>query len=234
MRLRQSQSTGRWADVLMASIWTSIAWKAITTKFISRQSFVNLPWHSRIMSASVGAAVPSRHQKESTFYGVTHEELIEHWSFGEVAFLSLVGRRPNQQELSEYQLLLGLLLTNGPGTISAQGCKGGVSSDGPEQPGRVQVNKAYLGFLSHTGYAHGGNGFEAIDFLLDLFWDDPLTDPCNPEHGLDLAHKANKCVQIEHRAQEYTAPQTDTDPERAGFPAPQRYRKKHQEGDGCG
>jgi len=182
------------ADVVLAAIWASIAWRALSTKFISRQSFVNLPWHSRVLAASVGAAVPARHQKERTFYQVPHEELIEHWSFGEVAFLSLIGRRPSMQELSEFQLLLGLLLTNGPGTISAQGCKGGVSSDGPEQPERVQINKAYLGFLSHTGYAHGGNGFEAIDFLLDLFWDDPLTDPCDPDHGLDLAHKANKYV----------------------------------------
>jgi len=33
-----------------------------------------------------------------------------------------------------------LLLTNGPGAISAQGAKGAVSADGPETPGRVQLN----------------------------------------------------------------------------------------------
>ena len=37
---------------------------------------------------------------------------------------------------------MGLIITNGPGTISAQGSKGAVSADGPEVPERVQINKA--------------------------------------------------------------------------------------------
>ena len=43
--------------------------------------------------------------------------------------------RPGEAELFSYQVLLGLLLSNGPGTISAQGAKGAVSADGPETPG---------------------------------------------------------------------------------------------------
>ena len=68
-----------------------------------------------------------------------------------------------------YQVLLGLLLSNGPGTISAQGAKGAVSADGPETPERVQLNKAMVGMLTHTGFSHGGNGFEGIQFLLEQF-----------------------------------------------------------------
>ena len=45
-------------------------------------------------------------------------------------------------DLFAFQTLVGLLLSNGPGTISSQGAKGAVSSDGPEQPERVQLNKA--------------------------------------------------------------------------------------------
>ena len=53
-----------------------------------------------------------------------------------------------------------------PGAISAQGAKGAVSSDGPESPERVQLNKGLVGFLTHTGYTHGGNGYEGSRF----FW----------------------------------------------------------------
>ena len=59
------------------------------------------------------------------------------------------GERPSEADLFAFQTLVGLLLSNGPGTITAQGTKGAVSSDGPEQPQRVQLNKAMLGFLSH-------------------------------------------------------------------------------------
>ena len=44
----------------------------------------------------------------------------------------------------------GVLLSNGPGTISAQGAKGAVSADGPEDPERVQLNKALIGFLTNS------------------------------------------------------------------------------------
>ena len=81
---------------------------------------------------------------------------------------------------------MGLILSNGPGTISAQGSKGGVSADGPETPERVQINKAMIGFLTHTGYAHGGNGFEGIQFLIDNFAEYDLKDAGNAKHGLDL------------------------------------------------
>src|SRR5262249_37462277 len=46
---------------------------------------------------------------------------------------------------------------------------GAVSADGPETSERVQLNKAMVGMLSHTGFSHGGNGFEGIQFLLERF-----------------------------------------------------------------
>jgi hypothetical protein len=50
----------------------------------------------------------------------------------------------------------------------------------------VQLNKAVIGFLSHTGFAHGGNGYEGIAFLVDQFRDTGLADPGDSEHGIDL------------------------------------------------
>lgn len=50
----------------------------------------------------------------------------------------------------------------------------------------MQINKSFVGFLTHTGFAHGGNGYEAIAFLIDRFRDTGLADPADSGHGLDL------------------------------------------------
>jgi len=70
-----------------------------------------------------------------------------------------------------------------------------VSADGPESPERVQLNKAMVGFLTHSGYTHGGNGYEGIAFLLEQFGDSGLTDPADPHHGLDLKALATRYVE---------------------------------------
>lgn len=180
------------AHAVTAGIWAHIAWEALARKTISKSTFLALPWHSLSFSTFVGSAVPAQLHGANTFRGVDMEEILEHWRFCEVAFLSLIGRRPTQNELYEFNMLMGLLITNGPGTISAQGCKGGVSADGPEQPDRVQVNKAMIGFLTHTGFAHGGNGFESIAFLLERFKSVSLSDPGQRKHGLDLKDMAQR------------------------------------------
>jgi hypothetical protein len=94
------------------------------------------------------------------------------------------------------EALVGLLLTgNGPGAITLQGAKGAVSADGPESPERVQLNKAMLGFLTHCGYAHGGNGYEGVAFLLERFSGMDLGDPGDRSHGLDLPSMARRFVE---------------------------------------
>ncbi|MBI3398700.1 MAG: CoA-binding protein, partial [Deltaproteobacteria bacterium] len=159
---------------------------------ISKSTIINLPWYSRIFSAFVAASVDSSKYEKDKFCGVRSQEIIEKWSFTETAFLALIGRKPTADELFEFSMLLGLLISNGPGTISAQGCKGGVSADGPEDPTRVQINKAFIGFLTHTGFAHGGNGYEAIAFLIDRFKDKNLKSPADKKHGLNLKAIAGK------------------------------------------
>ena len=56
----------------------------------------------------------------------------------------------------------------------------------------MQINKAMVGFLTHTGYSHGGNGFEGMAFLLEQFRGKGLTDPTDPDHGLDLKAMATR------------------------------------------
>ena len=50
----------------------------------------------------------------------------------------------------------------------------------------MQINKGMIGFLTHTGFAHGGNGFEGIRFLIESFKDTDLLDAGAADHGLDL------------------------------------------------
>jgi hypothetical protein len=104
----------------------------------------------------------------------------------DLCYLAIAGRKPSTEQALPLQILIGLLISNGPGSISAQGAKGAVSADGPQTPGRVQINKAMVGFLTHTGYSHGGNGFEGMAFLLETFKACDLKDPTDPNHGLDL------------------------------------------------
>ena len=180
------------ADALVAAIWTTLGWEPLIKRTVSKLTIAALPWYSRIFSSFVGCSVPASKHTADGFCGVKNDDLISSWSFTDTAFLALIGRKPSETERFEFSMLLGLLITNGPGTISAQGCKGGVSADGPEDPGRVQINKAFIGFLTHTGFAHGGNGFEAIAFLIERFKGKGLKNPSDKGHGLDLKAVANE------------------------------------------
>lgn len=173
-------------DTLLAAIWTTLGWNSLKMKKISKETLVALPWYSKLFSGMVGAAAPAKRHEKNSFCGVSTEDLIAKYSFTKTAFMALLGREPTKGELYEFQVLLGLIITNGPGTISAQGAKGAVSADGPEQSDRVQINKCFVGFLTHTGFAHGGNGYEAAAFLIEQFKNTGLKNPADPDHGIDL------------------------------------------------
>ncbi|MFQ5672730.1 MAG: CoA-binding protein [Nitrospinales bacterium] len=173
-------------DTVLAAIWMTLGWNSLKTKRISKETLIALPWYSKLFSALVGATAPAGKHDENAFCGMSMDDLIGKCSFTRTAFMALLGREPKQEELFEFQVLLGLIITNGPGTISAQGAKGAVSADGPEQPDRVQINKAFVGFLTHTGFAHGGNGYEAAAFLIEQFKNTSLKSPADANHGIDL------------------------------------------------
>ena len=187
-----AQRTGRTirGQVVLAAISCHLVWAPLMKKRLSITALHDMPWHFRVFSALVGASIGSQCHQPDAVCGVPIRELMCEWSFAEVAYLALLGSRPTENDLFALSILLGLVASNGPGTISAQGPKGAVSADGPEAPERVQINKAYIGFLTHTGYAHGGNGFEAMSFLLKQFRDKGLKDPGDPDHGMDLAGMA--------------------------------------------
>jgi succinyl-CoA synthetase alpha subunit len=177
-------------DGVLAAIATTIAWGPLMRKRITRLTARTLPWYLRLYGVMIGASIPGEQHQRGSLYGIPRQERFEGWTMADLAFLAMTGKKPTEAEARPLQMLIGLLISNGPGSISAQGAKGAVSADGPQTPGRVQVNKAMVGFLTHTGYSHGGNGFEGMAFLLDQFKDKGLEDPTDPDHGLDLVAMA--------------------------------------------
>jgi succinyl-CoA synthetase alpha subunit len=182
------------ADAVLAALTTTLAWGPLMRKRISRLTAESLPWWMRLFGTLIGASVGADRHEAGRFCGIASAEILGQLSLTEVAYVALLGRRPEPPNLFAFQTLVGLLLTNGPGAISAQGAKGAVSADGPESPERVQLNKGLVGFLTHSGYAHGGNGYEGIAFLLEQFRDSGLKDPTDPGHGIDLKALAMRYV----------------------------------------
>ena len=192
VRYVQSLDGHSTADAVLAAIAATLAWGPLMRKRISKQTAESLPWWLRLFGTMIGASVDaSKHTRES-FCGISVSDLVGTRSLTEVACVALIGQAPKSADLFAFQTLVGLLLTNGPGAISAQGAKGATSADGPEAPGRVQFNKALVGFLTHSGYAHGGNGYEGVAFLLERFKGVELADASDPKHGLDLKAMATE------------------------------------------
>jgi len=105
-------------------------------------------------------------------------------SFTETAFRAIFNAKPKETELKEFSTLLGITLTNGPGTISAKGAKESVSA-------RNNISTAFIGFLANTGLAHGGNGFEGIEYMLNAFSAVKIEDPGIIDEKIDVSEIAN-------------------------------------------
>jgi hypothetical protein len=170
----------------LAAAALTLAWGPLMRKRISTMTAEMLPWWLRLFGVLIGASVDASQHTAEAFCGLSNESIIRSRSLTDIAHVALFGGEPDAGGQFAFQTLLGLLLSNGPGTISAQGAKGAVSADGPETPERVQLNKAMIGFLTHAGYAHGGNGYEGITFLIEQFQNTKLVDSADPNHGLDL------------------------------------------------
>ena len=173
-------------DAILAAIATTIAWGPLVRKRISRLTAETLPWYLRLYGTMVGASIPAPLHQWGSLAGISQAERYGSWTMADLCFLAITGKKPTPEQALPLQILIGLLISNGPGSITAQGAKGAVAADGPQTPGRVQINKAMAGFLTHSGYSHGGNGYEGMAFLLAQFRDAGLRDPNDPRHGIDL------------------------------------------------
>jgi succinyl-CoA synthetase alpha subunit len=180
------------SDAVLAAIAATLAWRPLLRKRISRLTLESLPSWLRLLGILIGASVEASRHEPERFCGIGTDEILQQRSLTEMACIAVTGEQPSPANLVAFQTLVGLLLTNGPGAISAQGAKGATSADGPEAPGRVQLNKAMIGFLTHSGYAHGGNGYEGVAFLLERFNGVDVADPGDAGHGLNLTGMATE------------------------------------------
>lgn len=121
-------------------------------------------------------------------YGYSLLDMMREKSFAEAVLLYWVGH-PVQHafEVRLFEMCLMAALTNGPGTISAQGAKLSASAgNGP--------NTAMVATLASIGTVHGGNGSKAARMLIDIFRDTDLSDPYDPNAVPDLDKLASKFV----------------------------------------
>jgi citrate synthase len=107
-------------------------------------------------------------------------------SFGEALILSWTGELP-RHDFEARLVEMGLMasLSNGPGTISAQGSKLSASSGNPPNVGMIAA-------LASMGDVHGGNGRKGVRYLLKIFGGKKLKDPYAKDPGIDLAKLARE------------------------------------------
>ena len=172
-------------DAVLVAIATTIVWGPLMHKRVSRTAAETFPWYLRLYGVMLGASIPGKYHRPGSLRGFSREERFGAFTLADFVSLTLTGKKPSLVETRLLQTLIGLLISNGPGSISAQGAKGAVSADGPQAPGRVQQQGH--GRPSDALWRQPrGSGFEAIAFLLDQFKAVDLKDPADANHGLDL------------------------------------------------
>ncbi len=168
-------------SLLCSAILLGWAWPALKNRRIPRSTAVELSIHLAMhaLVVAAGATAPLWPAEESA----TLEQ-----DFVETQFRSLFGR-PSRSAAERYELnaLLNLTVSNGPGTLSSMGAKESVSAGNG-------VTTAYAGFMTNTGLAHGGNGFRAIAYLLEVFDGQDPYQIAAAERDQWLLQLAEKCA----------------------------------------
>jgi hypothetical protein len=107
-------------DAILAAIATTIAWGPLIRKRVSRSTAETFPWYLRLYGVMLGASIPGEHHRHNRLRGVSREERLGRFTLADVASLALTGKTPTAAETRLLQILIGLLISNGPGSISAQ------------------------------------------------------------------------------------------------------------------
>ncbi|MBN2473866.1 MAG: hypothetical protein JXB62_04625 [Pirellulales bacterium] len=109
-------------------------------------------------------------------YGYSLLNLMNSCTFVDAVLLSWLGFPVKHRfESKLVEMCLTASLTNGPGTISAQGAK--LAATAGNSP-----NTAMMTTLGTIGTVHGGNGQKAARLLIDVFGGTDLTNPYDQEH----------------------------------------------------
>ena len=109
--------------------------------------------------------------KVPRLYGHSLLDEMKSCSFSDSLILAWTGFHPAEKFESDLiEMLLIASLTNGPGTISAQGAKLSASAGNPP-------NAAMIATLASIGSVHGGNGAKAAELMIKTFRGSDITNP---------------------------------------------------------
>jgi len=167
--------------------------KKLPRKLILEKGTIPEPYGSQVnlmLKETFGAIPPRRNMKNASYmssndgkvariYGYRLDKQMEEGSFIRSLFLAWTGEKPRDFEAKLLEQCFIAALSNGPGTISAQGAK--LSTSAGNSP-----NTAMIATLACVGTVHGGNGQRAVEYLIRVFKDVDLADPWDKNHGLDL------------------------------------------------
>ena len=118
--------------------------------------------------------------KHTRLYGRMVETEMRTGSFVSSLLRSWTGWNCKDYQIDLLEKCLIASLSNGPGTISAQGVK--LSTSAGNSP-----NTAMIASLACIGDVHGGNGRKAVEYLLGVFKDAAINDPFGENAGLDIS-----------------------------------------------
>jgi succinyl-CoA synthetase alpha subunit len=142
-----------------------------------------MPARRQMRNASHASSLDGADQR---VYGYPLPELMAARSFGEAVILAWTGELPRHAfEAKAVEMCLTASLSNGPGTISAQGAK--LSASAGNSP-----NTGMIATLAAIGDVHGGNGRRGVRYLTKIFREHELADPYDADPGIDLRALARK------------------------------------------
>jgi len=158
---------------LIAAVALHAVYPSLALKQMARQTAEDLPGYLSVVAQTLWLSVPQPEERP-LFKALSAREdtAILSRSFTEIAYEALFNHAPDAIGLREFNALLALTLTNGPGTLSAKGAKESVSA-------RNHISTAFMGFLTNTGLSHGGSGYEAVQYLLESFKGREPEDPAD-------------------------------------------------------
>lgn len=146
--------------LLISAVLLGIAWGPLVNRRLTRSDVENLGVNLALNGIIVSNAALSHDKNDFWKKLQSGDTGALDTDFTETCFRVLFNRDPVDQELFALNALFNLTVTNGPGTLSAKGAKESVSA-------KNNLSTIYAGFMMNTGIAHGGNGFEAVAFLIE-------------------------------------------------------------------
>ena len=162
---KKDKKRGNALTLMLAACTLTVIWKSLASRRIVRNTADDIGSYLWVYGLIVGCAPtsPDKNPFWKSLKDFSDLKLLG-TDYAESCFRILFNREGKKKELFALNSLLNLTVTNGPGTLSAKGSKESVSA-------KNQIPTAFAGFMTNTGIAHGGNGFEAIAFLIEKFGD---------------------------------------------------------------